>query len=68
MGQRITTEDQQKGLVKLFGYDFQIEYKKGGENGIVKKWIKYLYQKKKEMNKMVKFEPSPSHARMGRAH
>jgi hypothetical protein len=37
MGQRITTEDQQKWLVKLFGYDFQIEYKKGGENGIVKK-------------------------------
>lgn len=33
--QTIVTEAQQKWLVKLVGYDFTIEYKKGSENSIV---------------------------------
>lgn len=32
LGQTITTTAQQKWLVKLMGYDFKIEYKKGHEN------------------------------------
>ena len=30
--QRITTNHQQKYIAKLFGYDFEISYKKGREN------------------------------------
>ena len=30
--QKITTTTQQQWLYKLIGYDFQVEYKKGGEN------------------------------------
>ncbi|KAH7528613.1 hypothetical protein FEM48_Zijuj05G0090500 [Ziziphus jujuba var. spinosa] len=33
--QKITTMAQQKWLYKLLGFDFQVEYKKGGENIIV---------------------------------
>lgn len=33
--QLVGTESQQKGVAKLMGYDFSIEYKKGKENRVV---------------------------------
>jgi hypothetical protein len=33
--QRISSPDQQKWVTKLFGYDYEIIYKKGKENVVV---------------------------------